>query len=134
MLYTRKKPDQLNEVCERNIGSDTKHLRGPFQETRPDQKYVNLQYDMLVRWAHWTNDSSTKRLMFQFFHKILQNSLQKPFQFTLLFFWKITEMKIKSFECPKSIRNYEKKKYLEHQTFGQRVVCSIGSANQRIIL
>ena len=88
MLYTRKKPDQLNEVCERNIGSDTKHLRGPFQETRPDQKYVNLQYDMLVRWAHWTNDSSTKRLMFQCFHKILQNSLQKPFQFILLFFEK----------------------------------------------
>ena len=27
-------------------------------------------------------------------------------------------MKIKSFECPKSIRNYEKKKYLERQTLG----------------
>ena len=26
-------------------------------------------------------------------------------------------MKVKSFECPKSIRNYEKK-YLEHQTLG----------------
>ena len=28
-------------------------------------------------------------------------------------------MKIKSFECPKSIRNYEKK-YLERQTLGQQ--------------
>jgi hypothetical protein len=49
--------------------------------------------------------------------------LQKPFQFIFLFVYKITKMKIKSFECPKeaaqptvgalechkSIRNYEKK-------------------------
>ena len=30
-----------------------------------------------------------------------------PFQSISLFFYKITKMKIKSFECPKSIRNYE---------------------------
>ena len=42
-------------------------------------------------------------------------------------------MKIKSFECPKSIRNYEKK-YLEHQTLGRRVICPREPANQRIIL
>ena len=43
--------------------------------------------------------------MFQvfFFHEILQ----KPFQFAFLH--KITKMKMKSFECPKSIRNYKKK-------------------------
>ena len=73
---------------------------------------LNQQYNRLVHWADGKNDSSTKRLMFQvlfFFHKILQNSLQKPFQLFFLFFYKITEMKIKSFECPKSIRNYEKK-------------------------
>ena len=49
--------------------------------------------------------------MFQvlfFFHIFLQNSLQKLFQFIFLFFYKITKIKIKSFECPKSIRNYEK--------------------------
>ena len=46
-----------------------------------------------------------------FFHKILPNSLQKPFHF-FSFFDKITEIKIKSFECPKSIRNYEKKKIM----------------------
>ena len=48
-----------------------------------------LQYNTLVPCADGTNDSSTKRLMFQvlfFFHKILQNSLQKPFQFIFLFF------------------------------------------------
>ena len=28
-------------------------------------KSINLQYDMLVRWADGTNDLSTKRLMFQ---------------------------------------------------------------------
>ena len=75
-------------------------------------KSVNLQYNTLVRWANGTNKSWTKRLMFQvfFFHKIkiLQNSLQKPFQFIFLFFYKITTIKIKSFECLKSIRNYEK--------------------------
>ena len=40
-----------------------------------------------------------------FFHNFLQNSLQKLFQF-ILFFYEFT--KIKSFECPKFIRNYEK--------------------------
>ena len=47
------------------------------------QKSDNLQYNTLVRWFAGTNDSSTKCLMFHvlsFFHKILQNSLQKPFQ------------------------------------------------------
>ena len=41
-----------------------------------------------------TNNLLTKSLMFQvlsFFHKILQNSLQKPFQF--MFFYKITKIK-----------------------------------------
>ena len=83
-----------------------------LQFIKVNLKSYNLQYKTLVRWADGTNDSSTKRLMFQvlfFFHKILQNSLQKPFQFIFLFFYKITKMKIKSFECPKSIRNYEKK-------------------------
>ena len=30
-----------------------------------DLKSDNLQYDMLVCWFAWTNDSVTKRLMFQ---------------------------------------------------------------------
>ena len=62
-------------------------------------------------WVTGTNDSSPKRLMFQvlfFSHCFLQNSLQKLFQFIFLFFYNFTEIKIKSFECPKSIRNYKK--------------------------
>ena len=50
-------------------------------------KSVNLQYNTLVCWADRTNNSSTKRMMFQvlfFFHKILQKILQKPFQFIFL--------------------------------------------------
>ena len=50
--------------------------------------------------------------MFQvlfFFHNFLQNSLQKSFEFIyFLLFYKFTKIRIKSFECPKSIRNYEK--------------------------
>ena len=38
----------------------------------------------------------------------MQNSLQKPFQFLFLFLDKITKIKLKSFECPKSIRNHKK--------------------------
>ena len=54
-------------------------------------------------------------------------------RFNLFIFYKFTKMKIKSFECPKSIRNYDKR-YLACQMLGWRVVCTIGSANQRIIL
>ena len=43
-----------------------------------------------------------------FFHNFLQKSLQKSFQFIFLFFYNFTKIKIKSFECPKSISNYEK--------------------------
>ena len=35
--------------------------------------------------------------------------MQKSFQFIFLFFYNFTKIKIKIFECPKSIRNYEKK-------------------------
>ena len=38
----------------------------------------------------------------------LQNSLQKLFQFISLFLYKFTKTRIKSFECPKSIKNCEK--------------------------
>ena len=34
--------------------------------------------------------------------------MQKSFQFIFIFFYKFTKIKIKSFECPKSIRNYKK--------------------------
>ena len=58
-------------------------------------KSVNLEYNMLVPWTDETNVSSTNRLMLQvfFFHKILQNSLQKPFKLILLFFIKLQKWK-----------------------------------------
>ena len=55
----------------------------------------------VIRWFAETNDSSTKRLMFQvlfFFHNFLQNSLKKSFQFIFLFFFKFTKIKKKSFK------------------------------------
>merc|ERR1712051_984568 len=41
-------------------------------------------------------------------HHFLQNSLQKSFRFIFLIFYKITKLKIKSFECPKSIKSIRK--------------------------
>ena len=43
-----------------------------------------------------------------FFIKSCKNLCKNPYIF-LYFLYKITKMKIKSFECPKSIRNYAKK-------------------------
>ena len=70
--------------------------------------YKNPSIYNIIRWfAGLMGQTTCQPLMFQvlfIFHKILQNSLQKPSQF----FYKITKIKIKHFECPKSIRNYEK--------------------------
>ena len=85
------------------------------------QKSDNLQYNMLGRRVAGTNDSSTKRLMFQvllFFIISCKTYCKKSFQFIFFFFHNFTKIKIKSFECPKSIRNV-KKKCLEHQTLGR---------------
>ena len=75
-------------------------------------KSINLQYNTLGRLDNGTNEWSTKRLMFQvlfFFYDILQNSLKKLFSiYFLIFFYKITWIRIKSFECPKSIKSLKK--------------------------
>ena len=51
----------------------------------------------IIHWVAWTNDSSTKCLIFQvlffFFHNFLQSSLQKSFQFIFLFYYNITKKK-----------------------------------------
>ena len=68
---------------------------------------VNFQYNTLGCCIAGPNHSSTKRLMFQvlfFFRYFLQNSLQKSFLFIILFFYKITKIKIKNFEYPKPIK------------------------------
>ena len=81
------------------------------------QKSVNLQYNMLIRLANGTNDSSTKRLMFQVLFFFIKSCkiLCKNLFIHFLLFYKDKKMKVESFECPKSIRNYEKK-YWERQT------------------
>jgi hypothetical protein len=71
------------------------------------KKSVNLQYIMLGCLDDGTNESSTKRLMFQelFFYMISCKFFAKILSIHFLIFYKITEMKIKSFECPKSIKS-----------------------------
>ena len=68
----------------------------------------------IICWFAGPMGQTTRRPRFwcskyYFFHEILQNSLQKPFQFICFVLYKITKMKIKSFGCPKSIRKYEKR-------------------------
>ena len=79
------------------------------------QPTLNPTVCNIICWFPRPMGQTTRRpsihLMFQLsslFHKILQNSLQKPLQF---FFYKITKIKLKCFECPKSM-NYERKKIL----------------------
>ena len=76
----------------------------------------------IIRWfagflVRQKNESSNKRPMFHvlfFFHNSLQNSLQKIISIHILTFGnlifsdKFTNIRIQSFECPKSIRNYKK--------------------------
>ena len=70
------------------------------------KKSVNLQYIKLGCLDDGTNESSTKSLMFQvlFFFMISFKILCKnPFNLFSYFFYKITKIKIKSFECPKAL-------------------------------
>ena len=73
----------------------------------------NLTVFYTMCWVTGTNDSSTKRLMFQalFFPIISFKILCKNcFHFFSYFsFYNFTKIKVKSFESPKSIRNYERK-------------------------
>ena len=90
---------------------------------------------MLGRWAKRLVDQVSDVPSIVFFHNLLQNSLQKFFQFIFSFFYNFTKTKIMSrLKWPKSIRNYEKKWYLEPQTLGRWVVWPIVPATQRIIL
>ena len=75
-------------------------------------KSINLQLNTLGCLDDGANESSTKRLMFQvlyFFHDFLQNAMQKILSIHfLIFFYKITKIKIKSFDCPTSIKSIKK--------------------------
>ena len=86
-----------------------------------DMKFVNLQYNMLVRWYAGKNESLTKHPMLQAFsfYNFLGHSNLFIFIFVILY---------------KILQDFMKKKYLEHQALDQQVICPIGPANQRIIL
>ena len=75
-------------------------------------KSDNLQYNALVCWFPGNQVSDVLSIIFfiitcKIFCKIL---FQKSFQFIYFFqfFYKFKKMKIKSFECANSIRNYKK--------------------------
>ena len=85
------------------------HCSCPYPGTAGQEnvlKSVNLKYNTLVCWDVRTKDSQTKHLMFPalFFPRFLSKSFSKIFLIYSLFFL----IKIRSFECPKSIKNYEK--------------------------
>ena len=95
---------------------------GPYEKQKStmhilDIKSDNLQYNMLARWlggsvARWDNrliNQASDVPSIIFFLNFLQNSLHKSFQFIFLVFYNFIKIKIKNFECLKSIRNYEKK-------------------------
>ena len=91
-------------------------------------KSINLQYNTLVHWANGTNVSSTKHLMLQVFffsHKILQSSLQKSFQFIVFIFSIKLKKNEMSFECPKSVRNYEKNTWNIRRLVDESFVLSV---------
>ena len=77
-------------------------------QARKHIKSDNLQYNTLGRWDDRLIDQASDVTSIIFFHDFLQNSLQKSFQFIFLFFYRITKIKIKSFECPKSIKSIKK--------------------------
>ena len=71
-------------------------------------KSVNLQLGCL---DDGTNESSTKRLMFQvlyFFMISCRILCKNTFNLFVYFFKKNTKIKVKSFECPKSIKSLKK--------------------------
>ena len=82
----------------------------------------------LLCWLTWTNDSSTKCLMFQAlfsFKFLIDWGHSKLFIF---YFCKvIKEIKLKRF-LERILQELMKKKYFEHQMLGQWVVCSINPA------
>ena len=98
------------------------------------QKSDNLQYDTLVCWDKWLVNQVSDVPSIIFFLWFLAKFFAKMVSMYFHFFYIFTKIKTKNFECPKSIRNYEKKKILEHQMLGRRVICPSYPANQGIIL
>ena len=82
----------------------------------------------LGRTTHWPSVWCTKYYLFF----IISCQILSKNRFNLFSY--LRKIKTISFECPKSIRNYEKKQCLEHETLGRWVVRPIDPASQGIKL
>ena len=86
----------------------------PVHSLGQNHKTINLSIYNIILWVAWTMGqmncppSVWYSKYYFFFHDLLQNSLQKSFQFIFLFFYEITKIKIKSFYCPKSIESIKR--------------------------
>ena len=81
-----------------------------FFETKEKlETKANKRSECFLKLIHRLIDEASDVPSIISFHNFSQNSLEKSFQFIFLFFHNFAKIKINSFECPKSIRNYEKK-------------------------
>ena len=94
------------------------------------RQFIIYYAHSLVHLSKRTTDQSSDVPSIIFFFiiscKILCKNCSKLFHYFLI-------IKIKSFECPKSIRNYEKK-CLEHQTLGRWLSWTNEPPNERNML
>ena len=79
-----------------------------FLSCEIDHKSDNLQYNSLGRWDEQLIDQASDVPSIIFFRISCKNLCKNHFNLFSYFFITLQKIKIKSFECPKSIRNYEK--------------------------
>ena len=109
------KPFGVDAHYERTQGALPPLFWSPFSQTPKGEVYRRfLCLARKVCISNWGPSS---------YRVALYNSLFIIFFFCFkLFSYNFTKIKIESFECPKSIRNSEKKWCLEHQTLGRWVI------------
>ena len=83
---------------------------------------------MLGRWDKWIVKQTSDVPNIFFFMISCKILCKNPFNLFFYFFYIITKIKIKSFECTKSTRNEKNIYCLEHQTLGRWVVPPIKPA------
>ena len=93
-----------------------------------DSKTLNLTTFNITNWDEQLSNQGADAPSIILFH----NSLQKSFDFNILFSNDFT--KIKSLECPRSIRNYEKSNAWNIRHLVNESVSPIHPVTQRIIL
>ena len=102
-------------VCFKDTVLKTKQLRDLLVKIL---KSDNLQYNTLARWVDGKNDSSTKLLMFQALFFFIISYRLRALK-TFYFYYKKVKKLIETIFEKNFARNYEKKKYLEHQMLGR---------------